>query len=289
MKKFIAVLMSLLMLLAFAACTDTTNDESTDVIDTTDEATVEADVTEDAEQVTFTVGFDAEFPPFGFIADDGSYDGFDLALAEEVCNRLGWTFVAQPIVWDSKDLELANGNIDCIWNGFTMSEDRIDQYTWTDAYYDNSIVMVVSADSGIESLADLAGKNVAVQAASSALEALNKEENAELLASFNDLIESADYNNAFMELEQGTADAVAVDYGVALYNMATKEEGQFVILDEAVSSEQYGIAFLLGNDELAATVWEQVEAIAADGTMAAIAANYEDVGLDSSALVLLAE
>ena len=60
---------------------------------------------------TFTVGFDAEFPPFGFIADNGSYDGFDLAVAEEVCKRLGWTFKAQPINWDAKDNELASGNI----------------------------------------------------------------------------------------------------------------------------------------------------------------------------------
>ncbi len=294
MKKFIAILMSLVMVLAFAACTNNTEDptDASDAIsdgnvaDVSDEA---ADVSDEAEAVTFTVGFDAEFPPFGFIADDGSYDGFDLAVAEEVCNRLGWTFVAQPIDWGSKDAELANGTIDCIWNGFTKSEERLDQYTWTDAYYDNSIVMIVRADSGIETLADLEGMNVITQAASSALDALNAEENAELLASFGDLIETADYNNAFMELDMGTADAIAVDYGVAMYNIASKDADSYVILDEAVSSEQYAIGFLLGNDELAATVWEQVEAIAADGTMAEIAAEYEEKGLVIDSLVLLAD
>ena len=295
MKKMIAILVSLVMLLSFAACADTQDptepsaDDVTVADDATtvaDDATTVADDATEADEITFTVGFDAEFPPFGFIADDGSYDGFDLALAKEVCNRLGWTFVAQPIDWTSKDAELSNGTIDCIWNGFTKNG-REDDYTWTDAYYDNSIVMVVKADSGIEKLADLAGKNVITQAASSALDALNAEDNADLLASFADLIETADYNNAFMELGMGTADAIAVDYGVALYNLASQEEGTYVILDETVSSEQYAIGFLLGNTELAQTVWEQVEAIAADGTMATIAAEYEEKGLVVDSLVLL--
>lgn len=294
MKKFIAILMSLLMVLAFAACADDTTDPTDaasngDVISNGDAASAGDVITDgnaDANEITFTVGFDAEFPPFGFIADDGSYDGFDLALAEEVCDRLGWTFVAQPIDWASKDAELANGTIDCIWNGFTKNG-RENDYTWTDAYYDNSIVMVVKADSGIATLADLAGKNVITQAASSALDALNSEDNADLLASFGELIETADYNNAFMELGMGTADAIAVDYGVALYNLASQEEGTYIILDEAVSSEQYAIGFLLGNTELAETVWEQVEAIADDGTMAMIAAEYEEKGLVVDSLVLL--
>ncbi|MBQ3519515.1 MAG: transporter substrate-binding domain-containing protein [Clostridia bacterium] len=294
MKKFIAILMSLLMVLAFAACADDTTDPTDaasngDVISNGDAASAGDVITDgnaDADEITFTVGFDAEFPPFGFIADDGSYDGFDLALAEEVCDRLGWTFVAQPIDWASKDAELANGTIDCIWNGFTKNG-RENDYTWTDAYYDNSIVMVVKADSGIATLADLAGKNVITQAASSALDALNSEDNADLLASFGELIETADYNNAFMELGMGTADAIAVDYGVALYNLASQEEGTYIILEEAVSSEQYAIGFLLGNTELAETVWEQVEAIADDGTMAMIAAEYEEKGLVVDSLVLL--
>lgn len=238
----------------------------------------------DAAPVTFTVGFDAEFPPFGFIADDGSYDGFDLALAKEVCSRLGWTFVAQPISWDAKDTELQSGNIDCIWNGFTKSEERLNQYTWTDAYYDNSIVAVVKADSGIKTLADLAGKNVMVQAGSSGLSALEGRE--DLTSTFGQLLECADYNSAFMELDQGTVDAVVADVGVANYNMASKK-GSYTILDEAVSSEVYAIGFLLGNNEMATKVWNTVTEIAGDGTMAKIADNYVDYGLVKESLCLL--
>ena len=242
-----------------------------------------AEPSEPADAKTFTVGFDAEFPPFGFIDENGGYDGFDLALAQEVCNRLGWTFVAQPIAWDAKDAELAAGNIDCIWNGFTY-QGREDTYTWSDAYYDNSIVMVVRADSGIASLADLAGKNVIVQADSSALNALENDETG-LTESFAQLLECADYNSAFMELEMGTADAVAVDVGVAAYNM--KDRTDFVILDEPISSETYAVGFLKGNDELAAAVNEQLKAMAEDGTMSKIAENYVDYGLVTESLCMV--
>lgn len=120
---------------------------------------------------TFTVGFDAEFPPYGYMDENGGYTGFDLELAAEVCARNGWEFVAQPIDWDSKDMELSSGSIDCIWNGFTM-QGREDSYTWSVPYVDNSQVFVVPADAGISTQADLAGKVVGVQKDSSALAAL---------------------------------------------------------------------------------------------------------------------
>ncbi len=255
MKRMIALLLAVLMLaFCMAGC---------------------GEKKEETTARTFTVGFDAEFPPFGFIAEDGSYDGFVLAVAEEVCKRLGWTFKAPPIAWGAKDAELSSGNIDCIWNGFTM-QGREDLYAWTPAYYDNSIVVVVKADSGIETLADLAGKTVITQAGSSGVTALDG--NAELKASFKELLESANYNNCYMELDMGTVDAVVSDVGVAAYNIAGKE-ANYRILTETVASETYGIGFLKGNDALATEVWNTVKAIAADGTLATIADKYVSFGL----------
>ena len=121
-------------------------------------------------KTTFTVGFDAEFPPYGYKDESGEYVGFDLSLAEEVCRRNGWELVKQPIDWDSKDMELSSGSIDCIWNGFTM-DGRESDYTWTTPYIDNSQVVIVKSDSSINSLSDLAGKVVVVQSDSSALAA----------------------------------------------------------------------------------------------------------------------
>ena len=223
----------------------------------------------------FVVGFDAEFPPMGFIAEDGSYTGFDLDLAAEVASRLGLEFVAQPIAWDSKDQELASGNIDCIWNGFTISG-REDEYTWTEPYMSNNQVVVVNAGSDISTLADLAGAVVAVQKDSSGLAAL--EENTELLDSFAELVQVDDYLNAMMELESGAVDAIVMDEIVARYQI--QEAGSnFVVLDESVASEEYGVGFALGNEELRDQVQAALEDMAADGTLAEISNEWfgEDI------------
>ena len=228
---------------------------------------------------TFTVGFDAEFPPYGYRDDNGEYVGFDLDLAAEVCKRQGWELVKQPIDWDAKDMELSSGAIDCIWNGFTMNG-REDAYTWTEPYIDNSQVFVVASASGVQNKEELAGKVVAVQKDSSALAALNDEENADNIAlrdSFSQLIEYADYNTAFMDLEQGAVDAVAIDIGVAQYQIAQREAGKFVMLqgeDNKLAVEQYAVGFLKGNDELRDTVQKTLDEMAADGTFTQIAEKW---------------
>lgn len=228
----------------------------------------------DADSKTLVVGFDAEYPPFGYMNDDGEYVGFDLDLAQKVCDNLGWELVKTPIMWDSKDADLNSGIIDCIWNGFTING-REDDYTWSDPYLNNEQVMVVAADSGIEKLDDLAGKNVVVQAASAALDALNSDDNKDLTASFASLTENPDYNTAFMNLDSGAADAIAVDIGVAKYQLSQREEGKYVILDEPIQSEEYGIGFKKGNDELKDTVWEEVLKLYDAGEVDKLAEKYE--------------
>ena len=219
----------------------------------------------------FVVGFDQEFPPMGFVADDGSYVGFDLDLAKEAAKRMGREFVAQPIAWDSKDQELKSGNIDCIWNGFTMTDARLDQYTWTVPYLENDQVVVVKSDSGITSLADLAGKNVAVQKDSSGLAAL--EDNTALTDTFGSLVEMDSYLNAMMELEMGSVDAIVMDEIVARYEIQTSGK-PFSVLDEAVASEEYGVGFLKGNESLRDEVQKAMDDMAADGTMAKISEKW---------------
>ncbi len=182
----------------------------------------------DASRKTFTLGFDAEYPPYGYKDENGDYVGFDIDLAKEVCKRLGWELKLQPIDWPSKDMELNSGNIDVIWNGMTMTG-RENDYTWIGPYVDNSIVVVVKSDSGIAKLSDLSGKNVITQSGSSAYTALtdpgengSNDANLKLAASFGALEQTPDYNTAFMNLESGVDDAVAVDIGVANYQMAQR-------------------------------------------------------------------
>ena len=287
-KRWLALGMAAMMTAGvLAGCgstsTDTASDSSESTAAETTESTAEAQ-TETADAQTeagrqFVVGFDAEFPPYGYKDDSGEYVGFDLDLAAEVCKRQGWELVKQPIDWDAKDMELSSGAIDCIWNGFTMNG-REDAYTWTEPYIDNSQVFVVASASGVQNKEELAGKVVAVQKDSSALAALNDEENADNIAlrdSFSQLIEYADYNTAFMDLEQGAVDAVAIDIGVAQYQIAQREEGKFVMLqgeDNKLAVEQYAVGFLKGNDELRDTVQKTLDEMAADGTFAQIAEKW---------------
>lgn len=234
--------------------------------------------TDSAERTTFTIGFDAEYPPYGYRTDAGDYEGFDIDLAQEVCDRRGWELVKQPIDWNTKDMELNSGSIDCIWNGFTMTG-REDSYTFSEPYVDNSIVFVVLADSDIQTAADLAGKVVVTQADSSALSALESEDNAELTASFATLEQIADYNSAFMNLEAGVDDAIAVDIGVAQYQLQSRGD-KFRMLEEPLSTEQYAIGFKQGNTELRDQVQETLDEMLADGTFDEIVANYTDYNLD---------
>ena len=222
------------------------------------------------ERTTLTVGFDASFPPYGY-QEDGEYVGFDLDLAQEVCNRNGWELVKTPIDWDAKDMELNSGAIDCIWNGFTING-REDAYTWSEPYVNNTQVFAVKKDGGVASATDLAGKVVLVQADSSALAALNDEANAELTATFGELIEVKDYESALLELEAGSADAIAMDEGVAVAKQAKNDN--IVILDDVISMEQYGIGFKLGNEALRDQVWTTLLEMEADGFVDQIAEKY---------------
>lgn len=277
MKKTLALLLCGVMSMALlTGCGNdsapaSNTDETTEGAEASDEGAGEVQTS--GETRTFTVGFDAEYPPYGYMDDNGEYTGFDLELAQAVCDLEGWELVKTPIDWDSKDMELNSGSIDCIWNGFTMNG-REDDYTWSDPYCDNSQVIVVAESSGITSLADLAGKTVGVQAASAALDVLSDEEQQKDLAdTFGTLQQFSDYNSAFTELMAGSLDAVAIDIGVANYQIESRGEG-YVILDETLNSEQYGIGFKLGNEALRDIVNADIKKLTEDGTVAELAEKY---------------
>ena len=237
-----------------------------------------ADTVNDAdEDGVFTVGFDQEFPPYGYVGDKGEFKGIDLELAAEVCARNGWELNCVPINWDAKDNELNSGAIDCIWNGFTM-EKREDGYTWTDPYMNNTQVVIVKKDSGINSLADLKDKVVIVQVDSAALNLLAEGgDQEELGKTFKEIRQSPDYNNAFMELEQGAVDAVAIDEPVAIFQTTGKED-TFTILGENLNTEHFGVGFAKGNTKLRDAVQATLLEMVADGTAQQIVEKYEEEG-----------
>ena len=261
MKKYLAGMLCAAMAvssLGFAAMADETESFGFDGL---------------AKENTFVVGFDAEYPPYGYMDDNGDYTGFDLELAEAVCEIEGWELVKTPIDWDSKDMELNSGNIDCIWNGFTM-DGREDSYSFSVPYVDNSQVICVADDSGITTLADLEGKIVGVQADSAALALLEEDgDQADLGATFAELQQFADYNTAFAELQAGSLDAVAIDVGVAQYQIKGREG--YSILEETLNSEKYAVGFKKGNQELVDTINDDLAILLDDGTFEELAEKYE--------------
>ena len=267
MKKFMCVAVSLLLgITVLAGCSSKKEEPAQTPAETPAEQPAQEPA--DGEKQTFTVGFDQDFPPYGYVGDDGEFTGFDLEMAAEVANRLGWEIVYRPIDWDAKDLELNSGAIDCIWNGFTRNG-REDSYTWSESYMDNSQIFVVKTSSNINSYADLADKVVTAQADSAALNALNSEDFADLTATFKELITCSQYNAAFMDLEAGAVDAIAMDIGVAKYQIGDRTD-EFQILEEVLVPEEYAIGFKLGNEALRDQVQATLEEMVADGTFAEI-------------------
>ena len=274
MKKI--YLLGVLAAFMLAGCSSAKTTESSSA--SAETSVVESKATEETttasetdSKTTFTVGFDQDFPPMGFVGEDGEFTGFDLELATEVAKRIGKEVKYQPIAWDAKDMELTSGTIDCIWNGFSI-QGREDKYTWSKPYMKNDQVFVVKSDSSIESLEDLAGKTVEVQVDSSAEAALK--ENTELADTFGKLQTVADYNTGFMDLEMGGVDAIAMDSVVANYQITKRGGNGFTVLDTPLSSEEYGIGFKLGNEALRDEVQKALDEMKADGTLKTISEKW---------------
>lgn len=219
----------------------------------------------------FVLGLDDAFPPLGFRDDANNIVGYDIDLAAEVCKRLGVELKCQPIDWAAKEQELNTGNIDCIWNGFTMTPEREEALSFTKPYLDNAQVVIVRSDAGIASLADLAGKKIGLQAGSSAADAV--EVNPEFKATLAEVVEFKDNLTALMDLEIGGVDGVVMDMVVGNYSIMTTGKN-FVTLSESLSSEKYGIGFRKNDVQLRDEVQKILEEMAADGTVAAISAKW---------------
>ena len=264
-KRLTALLIAFTMvftMVALSACGGGGSDES-------------SSDTKYGEGYEFKQGFDLDYRPYSFVDDNGENGGFDVEMAQAVCDYYGWKYEAVPFNWDAKDAELNAGSCDCIWSGFTING-REDDYLWSKPYSDNTQKIMVKKDSGIAALADLAGKKVGVQTATSAYDLLNDEEGQKKLADTFASLEVYDtYTIAITDLNAGAVDAVAVDATRAAEAMANDEN--LVCLEENLGSEQYGIGFRKDDTELCEKVNAALDALAADGTVAKIAAKYPEI------------
>lgn len=231
------------------------------------------------------IGFDPKYPPYGYIADDGSYAGFDIDLAAAAADANGWAFEAKPINWDERDAELESGNINCIWNGFTM-EGREGQYAFSEPYMVNEQVIVVRAHSGIETLDDLAGKKVVTQTSSSAMTVLLGSR-SDLTATFDGASPKTanDYDDAFLQLDSKSVDAVACDLSYAAYQVSRSGDKYFMI-DEPLSTEHYAVGFKLGDEATAKVVTNTLKVLYEEGVVEQLCEKYADDGVSFTNWVL---
>lgn len=273
MKKFKTVKLLALILLAAAMAAGCSSNASVSKIGGADGPTdINIDNSSKEEKTTYVMGLDDTFAPMGFRDEKGELVGFDIDLAKEAAERLGIAIEFQPIDWSMKETELNAGNIDFIWNGYSITEERKEKVAFSKPYLENSQIIVVLPDSEIETKADLAGKNVAVQAESSALDAVNAE--PEFVASVNDLAEFSTNNEAFMDLEAGRSDALVVDEVLARFYMKQNGPEKYKILAEDFGDEEYAVGLRKDDSELLKKLDAALDEMKTDGTYDEIYAKW---------------
>jgi polar amino acid transport system substrate-binding protein len=223
------------------------------------------------------MGLDDSFPPMGYRNENNEIVGYDVDLAKEVAKRMGIELVLQPIDWNAKEQELNTGEIDCIWNGFTITDERKENLNFTPPYLKNAQVIVVKQDSPVQTLKDLAGKTSGTQTGSSSVEAIDGA--PEFKASLKEIIEYKDFLTALMDLDVGGVDSIVIDLVVANDNI-NRSGKAFRILKETLGEEEFGIGFRKNDKLLADKVWATLLEMAKDGTVAKIAAKW--LGADIS-------
>lgn len=253
MKKILSVMLAGIMALSMFTACGNNNDASGEV----------------KEDKTLVVGLDTAFPPMGFLDENQNIVGFDIDLAKAVGEKLGMEVKLQPIDWDQKFIELDNGNVDVLWNGLTITDERKAKCEITKPYLANKQVIVVNADSAIKKKVDLADKTIGAQSDSSALDAIKDDDFVSKLK----LQELGDNVSLLNDLKAGNIDAVVMDLVVAEY-MLSKDEGKYRILEDTLAPEEYGIAAKKGNTELVAKIEGAINELIESGEAAKISEKW---------------
>ena len=250
MKKILAIILCAVMVFAFAGCASFRTYEE-----------IEADG-------KLVVATNATFPPYEFIDDNGDYAGIDVEIIQAVGEYLGLEVEILNIEFDTIITSVNSGKADIGIAGMTVTEDRLKNVDFSDTYATGKQVVITASDSGINGVADLAGKKVGVQTGTT----------GDIYASDDDTIgEVVQYNSgteAVLALSQGKIDAVIIDNEPA--KKYIEKYDNLVIIDEEYTYEEYAMCFAKGNTELVAKVNEALAALKADGTLKAIIDKYSN-------------
>lgn len=280
MKKISAVLWTAAAAMMLTACGGSADSAQTDApaSDTSQQADGQDTQAAALDYDKLIIGVDDTFAPMGFIDENGDLAGFDIDMANAVGEKLGIPVEFQTIEWTMKEQELNQGNIDLIWNGYSITDERKEEVLFTNPYLDNEQVVVTMADSGIETLDDLAGKVVAAQENSSAVDAIDA--HPDLAATFADRPEFATNDMAIMDMEAGRSDAVIADSVLLNYVISHKDDpSQYRILDENLGTEEYGVGCRKEDTALCDAINQAFDELKADGTAAEISEKWfgEDI------------
>lgn len=215
------------------------------------------------------IGVDDTFAPMGFRDENNELVGFDIDLASEMAKKMDVEVKFQPIDWSMKETELNAGNIDLIWNGYTITDKRKEQVNFSDAYLNNKQVIVVLSDSNIKNKDDLKNKMISLQKESSALDAVNADENFVKL--LKDKPVEFDTNiECFMDLEAKRSDAIVCDEVLARYVIKQRGEENYKVLEDNFGDEEYGIGVRKEDKELLAQLNKALKECKDDGTYQSI-------------------
>ncbi len=271
MKRFFSMIAFVLSLAILAACGSPSAPSPSSVPESTSPSPAPPEPSQAPGITKLVIGLDDQFPPMGFRNDQNELVGFDIDLAKAVCDRLGIEAVPTPIDWSTKELELNGGKVDVLWNGLTITDARKEAMLMSPAYVANAQVIVVRKNSGIKTLAELSGKTVALQEASSADEAY---QGCSAAGTEKELVKAPENISLFNDLKIGRIDAVVIDKVFADYYIAENSEGLLEVLEEQLADEEYGIAFQKENQELAGLILATLDELVKDGTAAQISQKW---------------
>lgn len=212
------------------------------------------------------MGLDDTFAPMGFRDEKGDLVGFDIDLSKEISKRLGIEIKYQPIEWSMKETELNTGNIDLIWNGYSITELRQKEVAFTKPYLANAQIIVTLAESPVNEISDLEGLVVSTQAESSALDAAKSKAGFVESVKGGKLIEFSTNNEAFNDLEAGRSNAIVVDEVLARYYMNQNGQEKYRVLEENLGPEEFAIGLRKDDTELLKQINDAFDEIRSDGT-----------------------
>ena len=221
-----------------------------------------------------TIGIDDEFAPLGFHDSQGELVGFDIDLAKEAGKRMGVDIVFKTIDWNNKRNEILSGNIDMIWNGLDITEERKEYMIFSEPYMDDRQILLVKKgnDQNIRSEGDLEGKRVGTQAGSTSDCYLNREDN--LKKSLKDYHTYNKFGEVLDALKNGEIDVLICDELIARYEMNNYHD-QFELVDVSIGSiTEMAIGFRKDNDKLRDRVQKVFKDMIADGTASEISEKW---------------